>query len=86
MEKRQLSQTKIFLWIISITALIYRRRISGTIESIYSWFAESLDGMRSFPRGAQAAIAFLSIVALVTLAFRLLTCTVTRKNDKDEVE
>ena len=86
MEKRRLSQTKIFLWLIGITALIHRKQISGAIESIYSWFAESLDGMRSFPRGAQAAIAFLSIVALVTLAFRLLTCMVTRKNDKDEVE
>ena len=86
MEKRRLSQTKIFIWLIGITALIYRKQISGAIESIYSWFAESLEGMRSFPRGAQAAIAFLSIVALVTLAFRLLTCMVTRKNDKDEDE
>jgi len=86
MEKRRLSQTKIFLWFIGITVLIYRKQITGAIESIYSWFAESLDGMRSFPRGAQAAISFLSIVALVTLAFRLLTCLIIRKKDKDVTE
>lgn len=86
MEKRRLSQTKIILWFIGILVLIYRKEISAAMESIYSWFAESLDGMRSFPRGAQTAIAFLSIVALVTLAFRLLICLVSRKKDKDVTE
>ena len=86
MENRRLSQTKIFLWFIGITTLIHRKQITGAIESIYFWFAESLDGMRSFPSGARAAIAFLSIVALVTLVFRLLICLVSRTKDKDVTE
>ena len=94
-EKKKLSRIKALVWFIAICAFIYRKEISrrtaiamrGLWESVLRpvgrWFAESLGEIRNFPKGAQAAIAFLTIVALVTLSFRLFTDMATNKENKE---
>jgi len=60
-----LSLKQIFLAILGILALIHRTEIFEALEPIGWWFRDSLFGLYDFPRGAQTAIAFLSLVFLV---------------------
>lgn len=65
-----LSLKKIFLAIAGIMLLIHLKDILGAIQPAYSWFGESLARIRDFEEGAQAAIAFYSIIFVIILIFR----------------
>ncbi len=65
-----LSLKKIFAAIIGIIALVHLRSILRVFQSVYSWLGESLEGLNDFSEGAQAAIAFCSILLAVVLAVR----------------
>ncbi len=64
-----LSLKKIFIAIAGIILLSHLKDITRAIQSIYLWFGESLDGIRNFDKGAQAAIAFYLIIFVIVLIF-----------------
>lgn len=66
---RKLSFWKISPVIIIIVLLANVKAISTALQSVCSWFVESLGYMRNFPEGAQAAIAvaIIGLVIVVTL-------------------
>jgi len=66
----KLSLTKIFTAVVGIIMLLHLRGIFEFIGSVYEWFADSLTFMRDFPEGAQAAIAFCSILLAAVLIFK----------------
>ena len=65
-----LSLKKIFIAIAGIMVLSHMNDILRAIQPIYSWFGESLDGVRNFDDGLQTAIAFLSILFVLVYIFR----------------
>jgi hypothetical protein len=71
MEK-ELSLTKIFMAIFGFIVLLHLKEIYSVIGNIYEWFAESLEFMRHFPRDAQAAIAFLTIILVIVLVVKTI--------------
>lgn len=66
----EFSFRKLFLFIGSMVVLYYLKSIIDVFKNIYGWFAESLSFMRDFPEGAQAAIAFLTVIWLVMLVWK----------------
>jgi hypothetical protein len=68
----KLSITKIFAAIAGILILLHLRNIFEFIGSIYEWFARSLRFMRHFPEGAQAAIAYLTIILVIVIVFKTI--------------
>jgi hypothetical protein len=60
-----LSLKKIFIAILSVIALINLNKIHDAFAPVAEWFRDSLFGLYDFPRGAQTAIAFLSLVFLI---------------------
>jgi hypothetical protein len=58
--------------VVVIIVLANLKVISKTFQSIYQWFAESLDGLNNFPEGAKAAIAFCSVLLVVVMVFKLI--------------
>jgi len=67
----KLSLTKIFAAIVGIIMLLHLREIFGFIGSVFGWFAESLQFMRDFPEGAQAAIAVAMIGVIIVVTLRV---------------
>ena len=67
-----LSLTKIFSAIIGIIALFHLKDILRAIQSIYSWFGESLEGFNDFSDGARTAIAMNLILLMVVVAFKII--------------
>ena len=65
-----LSLKKISLAIMGIIALAHLRDILRVFQSVYAWLSKSLNGLNNFPEGAQAAIAFLSILLAIVLLLR----------------
>lgn len=57
--------TKIFAFIVIVILLV-------NLKSIHGWFATSLSGLNNFPEGAQTAIAFLSIIWVVVMIFKIV--------------
>jgi len=66
----KLSLTKIFAVIIAIIVMLHLREIFEFIGTICEWFAESLRFLRHFPEGAQAAIAYLTIILVIVIVFK----------------
>jgi hypothetical protein len=58
------------LAIIGLIILFHIKDVIGVIRQIYNWLEESLEYMRDFPEGMQAAIAFCSILLIVVLIFK----------------
>ena len=75
-----LSLRKIFTAIIGILILIHLGDILRAFQPVYIWLCESLAEFRNFPRGAQAAIAFYTIILIIILIFKWLNKE-TRKQD-----
>jgi hypothetical protein len=69
---QKLSLTKIFAAIAGILILMYLRNIFEFIGDICEWFARSLRFMRHFPEGAQAAIAYLTIILVIVIVFKTI--------------
>ncbi len=68
----QLSLTKLLIFITAIIALCHLDDIGRFIAPVYWWFAESLSFTRNFPEGARAAIAFLTIIWMITIVCRTI--------------
>ncbi len=68
----RLSLAKIFLCIVGVIALAHLKNILECIGLVYEWFAESLGFIRDFPEGAQAAIAMLTIIWIVTIVCKAI--------------
>ena len=66
-----LSLKKIFTAIIGTLILIYLKDILRAVQPVYFWFCESLDKLRDFEDGAQAAIAVTVIALIVVIALRV---------------
>ena len=66
-----LSLKKIFTAIIGTLILIYLKDILRAVQPAYFWFCESLDKLRDFEDGAQAAIAVTTIILTVVLVLRV---------------
>lgn len=62
-----LSLQKICLLVLGILALIHRHAIVNALEPFGLWFRDSLLGFYDFPKGAQSAIAFFTIVLIAVL-------------------
>jgi hypothetical protein len=75
-----LSLKKIFTAIIGILILIHLKDFLRAVQPAYLWLCESLAEFRYFPRGAQAAIAFYTIILIIVLIFKWLNKN-TRKQD-----
>jgi len=68
----KISLTKIFAAIIGIIVLLHLKEIFEFIGNICEWFARSLRFMRHFPPGAQAMIAYLTIILVIVLVFKTI--------------
>ena len=66
-----LSLTKIFTAIIGIIALFHLKDILGSIQAIYYWFGENLEGFNDFSDGARTAIAMSLILLAVVVIFEV---------------
>ncbi len=75
-----LSLKKIFTAIIGVLILIRLGDILRAVQPAYLWLCESLAELRYFSRGAQAAIAFNTILLIIILIFKWLNKE-TRKQD-----
>lgn len=62
-----LSLKKIMLAILGVIALVNLNEILNALAPVLEWFRNSLFGLYEFPRGAQTAIAFLTIVLIVVI-------------------
>mgnify|MGYP007030179222 CR=1 FL=1 len=62
-----LSLKKIFLAVLGVLVLIHRRAMVNALEPFGVWFRDSLLGFSDFPKGAQSAIAFFSLVLIAVL-------------------
>ena len=65
-----LSLKKIFTAIAGVLILIHLKDILRGLQPAYYWFCDSLDGLRDFEEGAQAAIAVTTIILIVVLTLR----------------
>ena len=65
-----LSLKKILTAIVGVIILIHLKDILRAVQPAYFWFCESLDGLRDFDEGAQAAIAVTTIILIVVLVLR----------------
>jgi hypothetical protein len=65
-----LSLKKIFTAIIGVLILIHLKDFLRGVQPAYLWLCESLDGIRDFEDGAQAAIAFYLIMLVVVCIFK----------------
>lgn len=66
-----MSLKKIFTAIIGVMLLIHLKDMLRALEPAYFWFCDSLDGLRDFDEGAQAAIAVTTIILIVVLTMRI---------------
>lgn len=66
-----MSLKKIFTAIIGVMFLIHLKDILRGLQPAYFWLCDSLNEMRDFEEGAQAAIAVTTIVLIVVLALRV---------------
>lgn len=66
-----LSLKKIFIAIIGTLILIHLKDILRSVQPAYFWLCESLDKLRDFEDGAQAAIAVTTIILIVVLALKV---------------
>lgn len=69
-KEPHVSLGKIVTAIVGLIVLCNLKKIFQFIEPLFEWYQESLDGLYDFPRGAQTAIAFLSIVLVVVLVVK----------------
>ena len=69
-EKQRLSLTKVIIVITGIVMLFHLEKVGEVMEPAMEWFQDSLYGLYNFPPGAQTAIAFLSILAVIVLVYR----------------
>ncbi len=67
-----MSLKKIFTAIFGVMFLIHLKDILRAFEPAYFWFCDSLDGLRDFEDGAQAAIAVATLILIVVLTLRVL--------------
>jgi len=67
-----LSLKKIFTAIIGIIALFHLKDILRAIQSIYSWFGESMEGFNDFSDGARTTIAVYLLLLVVVVAFKII--------------
>lgn len=65
-----ISLKKIFIAILGVVALVNLRDIRQGLEPFWWWFHESLLGLHNFPRGAQTAIAFMTMILVFVLLFK----------------
>jgi hypothetical protein len=68
----QLSLKKILTAIVVIIILVHLGEILDNIEAIRHWFVDRLRFVDDFPDGAQAAIAFCSILLIVVIVFKTI--------------
>jgi hypothetical protein len=68
----QISLTKIFAAIVGVIVLMHLENIFEFIGNICEWFTRSLRHMRNFPPGAQAAIAYLTIIMVIVIVFKTI--------------
>ena len=68
----KLSLKKIAAIIIGVIALCHLKELLRAFGQIYAWFADSLDAIRDFPEGAQASIAFLSLIFIAVLIVKAM--------------
>ena len=68
----QLSLKKMAIAIIGIILLVHLGEILDNIEAIRRWFIDHLAFIDDFPDGAQAAIAFYSIVLIVVIVLKTM--------------
>lgn len=71
----RLSIKKILVIVAVILALTHLPQIVNAIQPVYEWFCDSLNVIREFPRGMQAAIA----IGLIVLVFVTITKFYLRK-------
>lgn len=70
-EPMKISLKKIAVIILGIIALAHLDQLLYKLDRIYRWFAESLEPIEDFPEGAQAAIAFLSILLCLVVLLKI---------------
>ncbi len=68
----KLSLKKLALFIVGLIVLIHIKDVLRVFRQIFNWFSESLEFMKDFPKGAQAAIAFLTIILTVVIVYRAI--------------
>jgi type II secretory pathway component PulF len=68
----QLSIKKIMQFIVLVIVLMHLKTLLQGVKRALSWFTQSLSGLNNFPEGGQTAIAFLSILLVVFMIFKLL--------------
>lgn len=66
-----MSLKKIFTAIIGIMFLIHLKDILRGLQPAYHWLCDSLEGLRDFEDGAQAAIAVTTIILIVVLTLKV---------------
>jgi hypothetical protein len=66
-----LSLKKIFTAIVGTIILIHLKDMLRALEPAYFWLCESLDGLRDFEDGAQAAIAVTIVILIVVLTLKV---------------
>ena len=69
---KKMSSTKIFTFIVIVIILANLSSIFKVFGIMLVWFGKSLNGLNQFPEGAQSAIAFLSVLLLVVMFFKLM--------------
>lgn len=67
-----LSLNKILIAVLGFLALAHLKEIFIALAPVGWWFHDSLMGLYDFPRGAQTAIAFLSLVLVIVLIVKHL--------------
>ena len=68
----QLSIKKILQFIVVIIVLVHLKSLMQCIKPALSWFTQSLSGLNDFPEDGQTAIAFLTILLVLFMIFKLL--------------
>ena len=69
---KKISSSKVVIIIAVMILMINLRPILKCGGVFFEWFAKSLTFLNQFPEGAQAAIAFTSILLVVVIIFKLI--------------
>ncbi len=69
---KKLSTTKIFAFIVIVMLLVNLSSVFKLFGTILVWFGKSINGLNQFPEGAQTAIAFLSVLLVVVMIFKIV--------------
>ena len=69
---KKLSPTKILTFVVIVMVLANLSSVLKIFGFMLVWFGKSINGLNQFPEGAQTAIAFLSILLVVVMIFKIV--------------